>query len=71
MEGSKLYTSLFPCNECAKEIIQTGIKEVIYDCDKYANTDEVIASKLMFDKCNIKYREITNEVRKEIKKFIL
>lgn len=71
LEGAKLYTSLFPCNECAKEIIQTGIKEVIYDLDKYAHMEEYIAAKIMFDKCNVKYREITDEVRKEIKQFKL
>ena len=45
LEGAKIYVDLFPCNECAKIIIQAGIKEVIYLCDKYANTDSVIASK--------------------------
>ncbi len=35
LEGAKLYVSLFPCNECAKAIIQSGIKEVIYDSNKY------------------------------------
>ncbi len=71
LEGSKLYVSLFPCNECAKEIIQTGINEVIYDYDKYADLDEYKAAKLMFDKCKVKYRCITDEVRKEIKIFKL
>ena len=44
-EGAKIYVDLFPCNECAKEIIQAGISEVIYLSDKYANTNSVIASK--------------------------
>ena len=48
---------LFPCNECAKAIIQAGIKEVIYACDKYKDTDAVKASKKMFDECNVVYRE--------------
>ena len=39
----------FPCNECAKAIIQSGIREVIYDCDKYADTAGVQASKRMMD----------------------
>ena len=43
LEGAKLYVSLFPCNECAKAIIQSGIKEVIYDSDKYADTTSVMA----------------------------
>ena len=44
-----------PCNECAKAIIQAGIKEVIYDCDKYADTPSVIASKKMMDAAGVKY----------------
>ena len=55
MEGSKLYVSLFPCNECAKAIIQAGIKEVVYDSDKYAGTPMNIASKRMFDAAGVKY----------------
>ena len=56
LEGAKLYVALFPCNECAKEIIQVGIKEVYYLEDKYKDTKEVIASKKMFDACNVKYK---------------
>lgn len=55
LEGSKLYVSLFPCNECAKAIIQSGIKTIVYDCDKYAETDSVIASKKMLDSAGVKY----------------
>lgn len=47
LKGSKLYVSLFPCNECAKAIIQSGIEEVIYADDKYAHTPSVMASKRM------------------------
>lgn len=63
LRGSRLYVYLFPCNECAKAIIQAGIKEVIYACDKYKDTDSVIASKKMLDKCGVKYRkyEITGK----------
>ena len=57
LEGAKLYVSLFPCNECAKAIIQSGIKTVIYDCDKYSGTDPVIASKKMLDAAGVKYRK--------------
>ena len=45
LEGAKMYVSLFPCNECAKAIIQAGIKTIVYDSDKYQNTPAVIASK--------------------------
>ena len=64
LEDSKIYVDLFPCNECAKAIIQSGIKEVIYVCDKYCDTDGVKASKLMFDTCGVKYRQI--ELDKEV-----
>ena len=56
LEGAKIYVDLFPCNECAKEIIQAGIKEVIYLSDKYKDTDGTIASKRLLDNCNVKYR---------------
>ena len=55
IKGSKIYVALFPCNECAKAIIQSGIKEVIYKEDKYADTDSVKISKKMFDMSNVKY----------------
>ena len=47
-EGSKIYVALFPCNECAKAIIQSGIKEVIYLSDKYKDQDNFKASKRLF-----------------------
>ena len=55
LEGAKLYVSLFPCNECAKAIIQAGIKTVVYDCDKYADTASVIASKRMLNAAGVRY----------------
>ena len=57
LTNSKIYVALFPCNECAKSIIQSGIKEVIYKDDKYADTDAVKVSKKMFDICGVKYRQ--------------
>ena len=48
LEGAKIYVTLFPCNECAKAIIQAGIKTVVYASDKYANTASTLASKRMF-----------------------
>ena len=56
LEDAKIYVDLFPCNECAKEIIQSGLKEVYYLEDKYANTNGVIASKRLFDVCGVKYK---------------
>lgn len=57
-EGAKLYVTMFPCNECAKEVIQVGIKDIIYLDDKYVNTNGVIASKRMLDVCNVKYSKL-------------
>ena len=64
LAGSKIYVTLFPCNECAKAIIQSGIKEVIYKEDKYATSDGVIASKKMFDSCGVIYRKYDATDRK-------
>ncbi len=55
LEGAKLYVSLFPCSECAKAIIQSGIKTVVYDEDKYHDTPSVIASKRMMDAAGVRY----------------
>ncbi len=57
LRGAKLYVTLFPCNECAKAIIQSGIAEVIYIEDKYKDTDGVRASKRMFDMAGVRYRQ--------------
>ncbi len=61
LEGCKIYVALFPCNECAKAIIQSGIKEVIYLSDKYADTVGVRASKRMFDAAGVKYTQLKTE----------
>lgn len=57
-ENAKLYVDLFPCNECAKIIIQSGIKEVIYLSNKYSESENNIASRRLFDECNITYKQI-------------
>lgn len=64
LKGAKVYTTLFPCNECAKAIIQSGIKEVIYLSDKYSDTDSVIASKKMFDMTGVTYRQYQSNGKK-------
>lgn len=58
LEGCKIYVALFPCNECAKAIIQSGIKEVFYLSDKYADSVGVRASKRMFDSAGVKYIQL-------------
>lgn len=57
-EDAKIYVTEFPCNECAKELVQSGIKEVIYLSDKYHDTDSSKASRMILDKCNITYRQM-------------
>lgn len=64
LSGAKLYVSLFPCNECAKAIIQSGIKTVIFDSDKYCGTPSNTASKRMFDAAGVKYRQYEHSGRK-------
>ena len=49
LEGAKMYVTLFPCNECTKAIIQSGIKTVVYERDLYPDSDAVIAAKRMLD----------------------
>ena len=59
LHGCSIYVALFPCNECAKAIIQSGIKKVLYISDKYKDTDGVRASKKMFDAAGVEYTQLT------------
>jgi dCMP deaminase len=56
LHGSRIYVALFPCNECTKLIIQSGIKEIIYLSDKYRTSDAVKASKKMLEMAGVKTR---------------
>ena len=70
LTGAKIYVALFPCNECAKAIIQSGIKEIIYLSDKYAETDVVKASKKMLSAAGVKFTQLfpeTNEITINLK----
>ncbi len=58
LEDARIYVDLFPCNECAKEIIQSGIREVVYLSDKYHDSENTIASRRLFDACGVKYRSL-------------
>ena len=58
LTGSKIYVALFPCNECAKAIIQSGIKEIVYLSDKYSAADNTIASKRMLEAAGIKFKQL-------------
>jgi len=59
LHGARIYVALFPCNECTKLIIQSGIKEILYLSDKYKDTDSVKASKKMLDMAGVKYRQLS------------
>lgn len=59
LKNTRLYATLFPCNECAKAIIQAGIKEVIYASDKYSDTTNVQASKRMMELAGVAMRAYT------------
>jgi len=66
LEDARIYVDLFPCNECAKIIIQSGIKEVIYLSDKYANSENNIASRKLFDECGVQYNKIKLKQERDI-----
>ncbi len=63
-----LYVTLFPCNECAKLIIQSGIKKVVYASDKYADVDIFKASKIMLKEAGVKLQQYTSEYKLELVK---
>ncbi len=61
--GCKIYTALFPCNECAKAIIQSGIKEVIYLSDKYQGQDAALASRRMLETAGVHCRKVKTQLK--------
>ena len=63
VEECKIYVALFPCNECAKIIIQAGISEVIFFSDKHASKPSTEASKRMLDTANVKYRQFVPKMK--------
>lgn len=69
LEGAKIYVSLFPCNECAKAIIQSGIKEVIYLSDKYEKNESTAASKRMLNSAGVKMTRLLPSEKEIILKF--
>ena len=58
LKGASLYVSLFPCNECTKAIIQSGIREIVYLSDKYADSDATLASKTMLRAAGVQMRQL-------------
>ena len=69
LKGCTIYVSLFPCNECAKAIIQSGIKCVVYESDKYDGTDGNIASKKMFRDAGVELVQL--QYKTEVKVTVL
>ena len=67
LAGCTLYVSLFPCNECAKAIIQSGIRKVVYECDKYAKEDNVIASKKMLRAAGVELVQLDKKISLTVK----
>lgn len=63
LDGASLYVSLFPCNECAKLIVQVGIREVVFLSDKYAAAPEFVAARKMFDLAGVRLRKLDPETR--------
>ena len=69
LKGCTIYTGLFPCNECTKAIIQSGISTVVFLSDKYEQSDSARASKLMLDKAGIAYRKVMASVDRIVLSF--
>ena len=63
LRGSRMYVTLFPCNECAKAIIQSGVKEVYYLSDKYADSLATMASKRMMDSAGVRYIQMRTGIK--------
>ena len=61
-----VYVSLFPCNECAKAIIQSGIKKIVYESDKYAGTEGNTASKMMLEQAGIELMQMDHSVKIDV-----
>ena len=63
-----IYVSLFPCNECAKAIIQSGIKRIVYESDKYYDTEMVKASKRMLASANVECKQLKETIKIDVTK---
>lgn len=62
LQKARIYVDLFPCNECAKAIIQSGISQIVYMYDKYADSEGVKASKRMLDAAGVHYRKLVTDM---------
>ncbi len=70
LKGCTIYVSLFPCNECAKAIIQSGISTIVYEDDKYAHTDGVKASKRMLKAAQVQLRQLDYQLKVNVEEII-
>ncbi|XP_063903569.1 probable deoxycytidylate deaminase isoform X2 [Zophobas morio] len=61
LKNGTIYCTLFPCNECAKLIIQHGIKKIVYLDDKYFDRDAFMASKRMLGVAGVEYRQFSSK----------
>lgn len=68
LRGCSIYVSLFPCNECAKAIIQSGISRIVYESDKYADTDATIASKRMLRAAGVELYQLPYRIQLQVQK---
>ncbi|MFM2137740.1 MAG: hypothetical protein RJA57_47 [Bacteroidota bacterium] len=69
LHGCRIYTALFPCNECAKAIIQSGISEVIFLSDKYNATEVSFASRKLLDRAGVTYRQVHSRLEQIVLSF--
>ena len=67
LKGCSIYVSLFPCNECAKAIVQAGIDQVVYEDDKYSGTDGDVVSKRIFESAGIALKKLDKPVKISLK----
>lgn len=67
LKGCSIYVSLFPCNECAKAIVQAGIEQVVYEDDKYSGTDGDVVSKRIFESAGIALKKLDKPVKISLK----
>lgn len=67
VKGCTIYVSLFPCHECAKAIIQSGIRKIVYESDKYASSDSVLASKRMLSSAGVELHQMNHKVEVNIR----
>ena len=70
VKACTLYVSLFPCHECAKAIIQSGIQAIVYESDKYAASESVLASKRMFESAGVTMVQLTKKIKVEVMEHI-